>query len=75
MLHKDKQCLYICRMKPKHMNKKQTLVHFALRTEESTIAELEQLAVMDDRKLRTVANMALKEGAKVLRKRFTRATR
>ena len=62
-------------MKPKPMNKKQTLVHFALRTEESTIAELEQLAVMDDRKLRTVANMALKEGAKVLRKRFTRTTR
>lgn len=51
------------------------LVHFALRTEASTIAELEELADIDQRKLRTVASMALKEGAKVLRKKWTSVKR
>ena len=48
--------------------KSEPLIHFALRTDQETVDALQKLADGSDRKLRSVANKALKEGVKILKK-------
>lgn len=55
--------------------KKEALIHFSIRTDAETIAALEKLAKVEDRKLRNMANKALKVGVETIFRRHNRVKR
>lgn len=55
--------------------KQEPLIHFSIRTDAETIAMLEKLAKLEDRKLRNMANKALKVGVETISRRHDRVKR